>query len=142
MTTESEVLLARYAQVEREGDEFGRVIGVRRLRPSEQSRLSGMTQELGGFEEVRNPETGESNKIPQRSPLMVAASVCEIDGTKIPFPRNRNELDAIYNRLDMEGIKAATLGYLRLYPQLKDDGDEVEEPLDRAKNLSGTPSSG
>jgi hypothetical protein len=40
MPTESEIKVARYQKVEKEPDGLGRVIGVRRLKPSEQTRVS------------------------------------------------------------------------------------------------------
>jgi hypothetical protein len=52
--------------------------------------------------------------MPHRLPLQVAAAVCEIDGIRIPFPRSRGELDAIYDRLDGEGVAAASVAFARL----------------------------
>lgn len=118
MSTESEVILARYKSIEKEADSLGRIIGVRRLKPSEQTKVSGMCADLTGSDEVINEETGEKILIPHRMPLLVAASVCLIsDGsgeTPIPFPRNRSELDAIYDRLDVEGLAAASAAIGRL----------------------------
>ncbi len=48
MQTESEIKIARYQTVEKEADGFGRLIGVRRLKPSEQTKLAGMTADLTG----------------------------------------------------------------------------------------------
>ncbi len=128
MTTESEAKLARYSQVEKEADKFGRVIGVRRLKPSEQTKLAGMTADLTGSDEMLNAE-GEKVLIPHRMPLMIAAAVCMIDEARIPFPRNRGELDAIYDRLDAEGLTAAGAGLMRL------NIDEINiDQLDEAKN--------
>jgi hypothetical protein len=134
MTTESEVKLARYSQVEREADTLGRVIGVRRLKPSEQTKVAGYCADLTGSEEILS-DTGEKLLIPHRMPLLIAAAVCEIDGVRIPFPRNRGELDAIYDRLDVEGLSAASTAMGRLNPV------DSSDPIDEAKNLSGTPSS-
>lgn len=140
MPTESEVKLARYSEVVKEADEFGRIIGVRRLKPSEQTKIDGMTSELFGYDEMTN-DKGEKVRIPHRMPLLLAAAVCYISDTNgevhVPFPRSRGELDAIYDRLDTEGISAAGKAFVKL------TGIEVEvkEPLTEAKNLSGTPSS-
>jgi hypothetical protein len=139
MTTESEIKLARYSAVEREADAFGRVIGVRRLRPSEQARLTGMTDDMTGFDETDAVDdvTGEMTKfnIPHRAPFLISAAVCEIDQVKIPFPRSRSELDSIYDRLDVEGISAAARAFAKL---TKVEGGIV--PLDEAKNSLRTES--
>ena len=50
MSTESEVKLARYKTVEKEADAFGRLIGVRRLKPSEQTRLADRAAILAALE--------------------------------------------------------------------------------------------
>lgn len=127
MTTESEAKLARYSTVEKEADEFGRVIGVRRLKPSEQTKVAGMTADLTGHEDAVTPE-GERVKVSHRLPLMMAAAVCMIDDVRIPFARNRGELDAMYDRLDVEGLAAAAKAMARLNPPT------VEDPLAEAKN--------
>jgi hypothetical protein len=119
MTTESEVILARYQAVEKEADDLGRLIGVRRLKPSEQAKISGMTTDLNGYEEIDERDeagapTGKKAHMPTRLPLQIAASVCEIDGVRIPFAKSRGELDAIYDRLDAEGLAAAGRAFLRL----------------------------
>lgn len=118
MQTESQIKLERYAKVEREADDFGRVIGVRRLKPSESARVGAMIADIVGHEDIKynDQETGEEKQfqIPNRMPFIVAASVCEIDSVKIPFSKSRGELDAIYDRLDTEGITAAAKAYGRL----------------------------
>jgi hypothetical protein len=128
MTTESEVKLARYSQVEKEADDFARVIGVRRLKPSEEAKLIGMTPDLTGHEETLN-EKGETVQVSHRLVLMVVASVCMIDDARIPFPRNRGELDAMYDRLDREGLAAAGRAMARLNPP-----EEIKDPQAEAKN--------
>ncbi len=122
MATESELKLARYGKVEKNADALGRVIGVRRLKPSEQARITEFTAGLSGTEEVTTPD-GTKLSAPLRLPLVLAASVCEIDGMPIPFPRNRAELDAIYDRLDAEGLAAASVGVAKL--QTVDTGPET-----------------
>jgi len=129
MPTESEIKLARYNKVEREADKFGRLIGVRRLRPSEQTKAAGYTSDLSGSDEVIDND-GNKILVPHRLPLMIAATVCEIDGDPIPFAKNRAELDAIYDRLDVEGIEAAGRAATRLQK-----GDDAPDNLvDAAKN--------
>src|SRR5580692_3470521 len=108
MPTESEAKIARYNKIEREADDWGRIIGVRRLRPSEQSKVSGMTADLKGSDEILNPATGEMLNFPHSMRHFLAAAVCELDQSPIPFPRSRGELDAILDRLDNEGLAAAT----------------------------------
>ena len=133
MATESEVKLARYQQIEKEVDGFGRIIGVRRLKPSEQTKVAGMTTDLTGHDvaPVQDPETGEGLfvNIPHRAPLILVASVCLIGESPIPFARNRAELDAVYDRLDVEGLMAAAKAMNRL-----NETEIVAEPLVEAKN--------
>ena len=137
MPTESEVKLQRYNTIEREADEWGRIIGVRRLKPSEQSKIAGMTGDLTGTDEIIYQETGEVTKFPHNVKHFLAAAVCEVDSLPIPFPRNRGELDAILDRLDNEGLAAATKALVRIV----DSQSLPSNPLDEAKNLPGTPSS-
>jgi hypothetical protein len=123
MTTEAEIK-ERYKQIEREADSIGRIIGVRRLKPSEYAKVLGMTEDLEGFSEMEivNDETGERSmmQLPHRGTHMIAASVCEIKSPDdshagvFTFPRNRAELDAVLDRLDMEGIAAAGKASQRL----------------------------
>jgi hypothetical protein len=105
--------MKRYAKVERETDEFGRVIGVRRLRPSQQTRVEEFTPLLEGN---RMDEDGKGGvvAVPRRVPMVVAAAVCEIDGNPVPFPKTRADLDATLDLLDVEGLTAANLAYMRL----------------------------
>jgi hypothetical protein len=127
--SEVELRRARYGTTESELDVFGRLIGVRRMKPSEVAHFNSMTQDLSGYDEVEDEE-GKPVKILHRMPLFLAASVREItdhEGNKVqvPFPRNRAELDAIFDRLDQEGISAATAAFGRL-PGVSLDGDQVE----------------
>ena len=116
VTTQSEDILNRYRQIEREADSRGRIIGIRRLKPSEQSKIVGMTADLGGFDLLPDLEddTKPPGRLAHRMPLMMAASVCEIDGNPIGFPRNRQELDSIYDQLDTEGLTAIVAAATRL----------------------------
>jgi hypothetical protein len=128
MHTESEIKLARYNTVEKEADQFGRVIGVRRLKPSEQTKLAGMTADISGHDEATGPE-GAMVNVSHRLPLMITASVCLIDDARIPFPRNAGELYAMYDRLDAEGLAAASKAMVRLNATLI-----ATDPIDEAKN--------
>jgi hypothetical protein len=122
MPTESEIKTARYTQTEKEADDFGRIIFVRRLKPSEQTRLAGMTGELSGSDEVmlEDPETKQLRmvSIRHRDPLILAASVCKISDEQgeypVAFPKDRAALDAILDRLDGEGLLAAGKALQRL----------------------------
>jgi hypothetical protein len=124
---QSEVIIARYKRVEKEADELGRLIGVRRLKPSEQTKVAGYTSDLSGSDELTAPD-GRKIFMPHRMPLAVAAAVCEIDGQPIPFAKSRAELDAIFDRLDEEGLAAASRAIARLQV------DAVTDPKDTAKN--------
>jgi hypothetical protein len=144
MTTESDVILERYRAVEKEADALGRVIGVRRLKPSEQTKIAGMTGDLTGTDEFDEVDaaghpTGRKNQISQRALMNIAASACEIDAVRIPFPRNRGELDAILDRLDLEGLQAAIKAAIRLYEK---QGVGAASTGQAAGNWVGTPSSG
>lgn len=124
----SEEIIQRYNKIERELDALGRTIGVRRLKPSQQMKLQGMTADLDGENVQTNPETGAEMRIPMRAPAFIAAAVAEIDGAPIPFPRNRAELDSMLDALDSEGLDAAATALARLTT-----GD-VEQGMDAAKN--------
>ena len=140
VTTASEEILQRYRHIEREADSLGRIIGIRRLRPSEQAKIVGMTSDLGGYDLVPNleDETQKPSRFSQRMPLMMAASVVEIDGNPYGFPRNRAELDDMLDRLDAEGMLAIVVAATRLGESHIADAARREA----AKNLSGTPTSG
>lgn len=120
--TASEVYTSRYRKIERETDKFGRLIGVKRLEPAQQMKLIGMTTDLTGSSTMTDAETGKEFNIPDRAPFMIAAAVCEIDGNPVTFPKSRGELDAIFNRLDNEGVEAAATALGRIMP-----GDEGAE---------------
>lgn len=138
ISSELELRKARYNHIEREADSWGRLIGVRRIKLSEQTRLQAMTPDLGGMDEIQNPDfPGSTTLIQQRSQYYIVAMVCEINNAYIPFPRNRGELDAILDRLDIEGMKAAGEAVTRIMRADEADGN----PLDKAKNSSATPGS-
>lgn len=112
MTTASEEILARkerYNRIERATDSTGRLIGVRRLKPSQQLRIQEMAPGLDGSMSVTIESTDGDRKIeiPRNSPLVIAAAVCEIESQPISFAKSRAELDAILDRLDTEGLAAA-----------------------------------
>lgn len=149
---------AKYARTEYHDDELGRKIGCQRLKPSQQMRVMELTAGLDGVNEmvVDDPESelfGKTIMMSKRMPLELAASVREIDGTPIPFPKTRAELDAIFDRLDTEGVNAAGQALAKFNPpkQKRDDGTtetpeqaaerEVQEIKDAAKNSAGTASS-
>jgi hypothetical protein len=135
--TPSEEFIQRYSRVEREADVLGRVIAVRRLKPSQSAKVIGFTLDLEGEVEMRvlDEKTGEEKTITiqRRFQMTIAAAVCEIDSIPIPFPRNRGELDAIYDRLDNEGVEAAMIAYSRLFPAKADDEEAVDSTDDAAK---------
>ena len=120
--TPSEEKIARYTKIERASDEFGRVIGVHHLRLSQILKVEEMTPALDGAS-ASTDEDGEKIEIPKRTIPFLAAMVCEIDGTPIPFPRNRGELDAILDRLDNEGVRAANAALQKLNPPSEKEGE-------------------
>jgi hypothetical protein len=96
--TPSEEFAQRYSRIEREADAFGRIVGVKRLRPSQQTRISEMTPGLDGDAEMSVLDETDAEvtmKIPRRLQMNVAAAVCEIDNTPIPFAKTRGELAQI-----------------------------------------------
>jgi|SRR6516225_2993883 hypothetical protein len=127
----------RYRLREKEADDFGRIITVRLLHPSEQTEIVGMTPHLSGFEMVPRPD-GTRFDLSHRAPLLLAAAVCEIheEGQQkiIAFPRSYNELRSIFDELDAEGLAAAGRALVRLSVKAA----PAVEPLEEAKNLSGT----
>ena len=129
--TPSEEIITRYARIEREADAFGRIIGVRKLKISQQTKVSELTPGLEGSAEVELTDK-RIVTIARRTQMLIAAAVCEIDQVAIPFPKSRGELDAIADRLDEEGLVAAMVAYARLSPQ-KADGEADESGLDAAK---------
>lgn len=134
--TPSEELIQRYSRVEREADVFGRLIGVRKLKVSQQTKVAEMTPGLEGNSEVRLPDDTVI-RISRRSTMLIAAAVCEVDGVSISFPRNRGELDAIADRLDEEGLAAAVMAYTRFQPQAA-EGEEAPDAIDEAKKSHAT----
>jgi hypothetical protein len=133
----SDIIRQRYRQVEREADALGRVIGVRRLNPADQAKITGLTADLNGYDLIPREDGEPPIRLAHRMPLIMAAAVCEIDGNPIAFPKTRGELDAILNRLDTEGLEAVGKAAARL--------GEAEMALsakrEAAKNLSGIPAS-
>jgi hypothetical protein len=127
-TTESDRIFARYREREKEADELGRIITVRRLRPSEQTKVAAYCSDLTGYDEVTAPD-GTLTKIPHRMPLLIAAAVCMIGDRHLSFPQSRRELDANFDLLDAEGLAAAGLAVARLAAK---EGNQ--DPIDSAKN--------
>ena len=123
----------KYTKRETEADELGRLITVRLLHPSEQSRVVGMTEDLSGLEAVTT-SNGTKFEMSHRAPLMLAAAVCQIDDAHVTFPRNRGELDSILDRLDADGLEAAGKALARLAELVR----PPLEQLDEAKNSQGT----
>jgi hypothetical protein len=122
--TPSEERIQRYSQIEREADGLGRLIGVRRLKISQQIKVEEMTPALDGTTTLTDKD-GIERKIPRRSLPMIAAAVCEVDNNPIPFPRNRGELDSVMDMLDGEGFAAASIAFGRLNPPDVVEGEIV-----------------
>ena len=126
---------AKYNRIERVSDSLGRVIGVRRLKPSQQLKVEEYSSDLTGVQTFTDDETGKQIEVPRRTILFYAAAVCEIDDTPLPFPRNRGELDAVLDRLDDEGLTAVSSALVKLAASLKIEGREGDEAeVNAAKN--------
>jgi hypothetical protein len=130
----------RYNRVEREADVWGRIIGVRRLKGSEEMRIIGMTPDVDGTEPaiVVDDKTGmeKTIQIAKRAPFFIAAMVCEVDGIPFTFPKTRGELDSVFDRLDREGRDAAVKAIVRMETEDKGDPElEQQESIEtEAKN--------
>jgi hypothetical protein len=116
MTTKTDDILARkakYDRVERVVDTLGRTIGVKRLKPSQQLHVQELAPALDGVttvvdEDPESPNFGKSFDVPKSSPLIMAASVVEIDSSPIAFPKTRAELNSVLDLLDSEGLSAVS----------------------------------
>lgn len=133
MTKSEEILArkARYDRVERVVDELGRTVGVKRLKPSQQVRIQELAPGLEGTTKVTDDASGKTFDVPRASPLIMAAAVVEIDGSPVPFPKTRAELDAVLDMLDQEGLQAIATALTTLgTPEAGTEGQEG----DLAKN--------
>lgn len=106
----------RYNKAETTADSLGRIISVRRLKPSERTRVEEMTPGLSGTEIVVDGATGEQIEISRRFQMILAASVCAVDDIPITFPKSRPELDSMLDKLDEEGLAAAIQAFIKLNP--------------------------
>jgi hypothetical protein len=111
--TPAQEYTSRFKQIEREIDSLGRLIGVGRLRISQQISISEMTPALDGESEMTGP-SGKVFKVSRRSIPVIAASVRDIDGHPLLFPKTRRDLDGRMDLLDEAGIKAAIVAMSRL----------------------------
>jgi hypothetical protein len=111
--TPTQEYLDRYKEIVKEADTLGRVIGVGRLRLSQQIKIQEMTPGLDGEIESTGPD-GNPITISRRVVPIFVASVREIDGHPVMFPRNRAELDSIMDRLDEPGLIAVIKATERL----------------------------
>jgi hypothetical protein len=123
MSTASEQILARYKERKTETDDFERAITVRPLRMSEQTAVMRLA---------------DSDSSTVQTVFMIAASVTEIDGDHITPPRSISDLHAIIDRLDQEGMNAATKAYMALNGS-SDEGSG--DAVSAAKNSPETPPS-
>ena len=132
---------AKYNRVERVADSLGRVIGVRRLKPSQQLKVEELAGNLTGTVTMTDDRTGATVEVPRRFPLMIAASVCEIDDAPIPFPKNRGELDAVLDSLDDEGMTAVVEAFGKLNESEPEKADPEKSEAAVAKNSRRAPNS-
>lgn len=109
MIKKSEEIEARhkkYSATQTAADSLGRLISVRRLKPSQQLTIEGLASDLMGSMVIIDPSTGREIEVPRNMPLKLAATVVEIDGNPVTFPKTRPELNALLDRLDDEGMGA------------------------------------
>ena len=124
---------AKYNRIERVSDSLGRVIGVRRLKPSQQLKVEEYSSDLTGSQSFVDEDTGKTVEVPRRTILFYAAAVCEIDETPIPFPKNRGELDSVLDMLDDEGLTAVSAALVKL-ASVKPEGESDKDEAELAKN--------
>ena len=126
---------AKYNRVERVADKRGRIIGVKRLKFSQQIKVEEMSPGLEGVTKVKGTDADgieREMEVTRRMPLHMAASVCEIDGHPLTFPKTRAELDAVLDMLDEEGMAAV----MEAFAKLSQGSEEVPggDIIDQAKN--------
>lgn len=137
--TPSQEITSRFKHVERVADARGRIIGVGRLRISQQIKVSEMTPGLAGDDEFANPD-GSTYKVSRRVLPLLAAAVREIQNPgqekfMVQFPRNRAELDSLMDLLDSDGFAAVLEANLKLNQDIALDADGAPIPdMERAKN--------
>ena len=125
---------AKYNRVERVSDSLGRVIGVRRLKPSQQLKVEELAGNLTGTVTMTDDRTGATVEVPRRFPLMIAAAVCEIDETPVPFPKTRAELDAVLDVLDEEGMAAVVEAFGKINEENTAQAESLKDEAELAKN--------
>ena len=125
---------AKYNRIERVSDSLGRVIGVRRLKPSQQLRVEEFAGNLTGTVTMTDDRSGKSIEVPRRFPLMIAAAVCEIDETPVPFPKTRAELDAVLDVLDEEGMAAVVEAFGKINEENTAQAESLKDEAELAKN--------
>ena len=125
---------AKYNRVERVSDSLGRVIGVRRLKPSQQLKVAEFAGNLTGTVTMTDDRSGKSIEVPRRFPLMIAAAVCEIDETPVPFPKTRAELDAVLDVLDEEGMAAVVEAFGKINEENTAQAESLKDEAELAKN--------
>jgi hypothetical protein len=111
--TPAQEYTSRFKEIEREADSLGRIIGVGRLRISQQVKVAEMTPGLDGDSEMTGPN-GATFSISRRSIPVIAASVREVDGNPVSFPKTRQDLDGRMDLLGEPGIQAAVVALARL----------------------------
>lgn len=111
-----------YQKIERVADSVGRMIGVKKLKVSQQLRLNELTPMLDGSIELTKPD-GSKLEMPRRTYPMLAASVVEINGNPIPFPKTRGELDSMIDELDEPGLLAVVIALAKLSPADLEEGE-------------------
>jgi hypothetical protein len=97
--TPSQQIIADANRVVQVTDTRGRVIGIRKVTTSIRRRVS---LAIDGENQSKPLYIGQ---------VMLAAAVCEIDGTPVNLPQNDMQFGALIDRLDDDGFDAVGPAY-------------------------------
>ena len=137
MTKSAEIAAKRaeFDKVEHVVDTFGRDIGVKRLRPSQQLKIEELAGALTGTTTIMDDNSGKTFEVPRRMPLILASSVASVDGNPVPFPKSRVEIDSVLDMLMDEGLTAVMEGLGKLNaPAAPAANGETATAADEVKN--------
>lgn len=97
--TPSQQIVADATRVVYVTDTRGRIFGIRKVTTSIRRRVS---LAVSGENQSKPLYIGQ---------VMLAAAVCEIDGTMISLPQNDIQFGALIDRIDDEGFDAVGIAY-------------------------------
>lgn len=110
--TPSQEIIADANRVIHVTDARGRVIGIRKVTTSIRRRVS---LAIDGDNQSKPIYIGQ---------VMLAASVCEIDGVQVPLPQNDMQFGALIDRLDDDGFEAIGPAYQEAF--LTKEGNQTK----------------